>query len=253
MENGRRKKRLYAAVLICWIAFTIIVFLFSSRFETIKINPAIFDFNQSSENHLDAFSYIRFDELNNKRPAYGIAFNSLDLENISVGPFTTAMFRKAIIQGLEVKIYNYAEAIEEKSESIVQKIDTKKIAEETTKVFRNPSNTHSFGKINLSNVAEALINGFDCKFYDDDDLSLSIMCKKATVTKNGEMELRGHVIIKTGDGSILESNFAQWDIKQNNFKIKNSYILNQNGSVKTGRNKIFNSRLQEEHKCTAKL
>ncbi|HBG27452.1 MAG: hypothetical protein A2Y10_02665 [Planctomycetes bacterium GWF2_41_51] len=252
MEKGRRKKIVYATILICWIVFISCAFFFSSNFQAFKINPGIFDFNQPAGNHIDAFSCIRFTEPNSQRPAYAIAFDSLDLENSSIGPFTTAMYNKATIDNLQLKLYEYSPA-PEKNKTFSENKTSEKLIEETKEIITRPADELNIGNINFSNVAEACANNLECKFYFDNDLTLSISCKRAAVSKSGNIDLRGHVIIKTSDGSILESNFAQWDIKQNNFKIRNSYILKQNGSVKTDKNTTFNSKLQEEYQCTAKL
>jgi hypothetical protein len=163
------------------------------------------------------------------------------------------MYKKAIVDDLQVKILDYEKLV--KAGSIQEKLKQIKLKtnHNTTDIFKLPSKIHFLKFINFSTVCEGQINNFKCEFYNDSLQSLSIQCRKAEVSyKSSNIELRGHVIIKNGE-STLETNFAQWDFEKNIFNVKNTYVLNRNGTIVTGQNGTFNSQLQEENKCTAKL
>jgi hypothetical protein len=267
----------YAAALICWITFIILAFSINSGSNIPEIQSGTCDFKFTPQpNRLDAFSYIHFDSQKNYRPIYAVAFESLILKNSNLGPFTTAMFKKATMNDFQLRFYNYdsavqtvsAEQIESaniselpeiktskaSSASDIPAVDMKELISNIAGELSNPSAGYIIGNFNFAGVSEVYANNFDCRFFHENGLTLSIRCKRAAASyKNSNIELRGHVIIKTGDGAVLESNFVEWDENRNIFNVNGSYILNRNGSVKTGRNASFNSELKEEYKCIAKL
>jgi lipopolysaccharide assembly outer membrane protein LptD (OstA) len=120
--------------------------------------------------------------------------------------------------------------------------------------------------IDLSNVSEVRINNFDYQVFYEDDLFLSIQSKRAMASyKHSGIVLRGHVIIKTADGSTLESNYVKWDIENQHFTVNGIYVINRNGVKTTGRNISVDAQLnnvkgqnakvkrKEAEKCFAKL
>lgn len=242
----------HGAALICWILFACILLVFSASSKLSILSKQFENFNFKvtlPTNQLDTFSYTRFDSKMNYRPTYAIAFENLLLENNGFGPFKTAMYKKAMIRDLELRFYRYTSAA--KGEST---IDVEELIRDMADRLTRPSNRYSIGNINFANVSEVYADNFDCRFFYKNDLSLSIHCKRATASyRNYNMELRGHVTIKTADGTTLESNFVEWDIRSNVFRVNSAYVLNRNGDVKTGRNACFNFELKEEHKCIAKL
>ncbi|MFA5291602.1 MAG: hypothetical protein WC496_01060 [Phycisphaerae bacterium] len=283
--KDKRKLLSYGVALICWILSAGILFILAANS---KLNILRKQFENCNfqvtlpTNRLDSFSYTRFDSEKNYRPTYAIAFENLRLENNSFGPFKTAMYKKAMIRDLELRFYRYTPAAKGESVNIgehlenqppsvslasdISSIDIKELIGEAADILTNPSNRYSIGNINFANVSEVYANNFDCGFYHENDLSLSIRCRRAAVSyKNYNMELRGHVIIKTEDGTTLESNFVEWDIRNNVFRVNNMYVLNHNGNVKTGTNACFDFGLnkvlshqavngtKEKHKCIAKL
>jgi hypothetical protein len=258
----KRKLTKYAAIPICWITFILLAFSVKSGLNIPEIQFETCDFKFTPQpNRLDAFSYIHFDNQKNYRPIYAVAFESLILKNSSLGPFTTAMFKKATMNDFQLRFYNYdsAEQTESANISKISKasfpaIDIKELISDIAGELSNPSAGYIIGNFNLAGVSEVYANNFDCRFFHENDLTLSIRCKRAAASyKNSNIELRGHVIIKTKDGAVLESNLVEWDGNRNIFNVNGSYTLNQNGSVKTGRNASFNSELKEEYKCIAKL
>ena len=262
-----RRKILYCAyVLICGMVFAPLAIFLSDRVYTPEIPPYYSDSNFTIQpNRLDAFSYIQFDEKDICKLKYSIALESLVLENGSVGPFQTSMFKKAIVRDLQIRLYDYdkpaqagitqnSNATSQTNTNSTTTVNKEKLIGDTAYILERLSNNYCMNNLNFSNVSEALVNNFDCRFYSEKNLSLSVNAKKAAVSgRSSNMELRGHVTIKSQDGTILESNFVEWYISRNIFYVKGSYILTKNGSVKTGRNTSFNSHLKEEYKCTAKL
>ncbi|MGA2915437.1 MAG: hypothetical protein ABSE89_05375 [Sedimentisphaerales bacterium] len=241
------------------------------------------------KNELGAFSFIRFDSKANYRPVYGIAFEKLLLTNNSFGPFKTAMHKKAIISDLQLRFYNWTPAgavknsisetkpvgIKEQSKTAMPSVlltsgisspGSEELIRDTVNILTRPSNRYSVANFNITNVSEVYMDRFDCRFFSEDTLLLSIKCREAIASyKDSNVELRGHVTIKTKDGTTLEGNYVEWDIRNNIFNVQGLYALNQNGAIKTGRNACFDSTLnevsfrqaknyvKEEYKCIAGL
>jgi hypothetical protein len=142
--------------------------------------------------------------------------------------------------------------------------DTKELIKETAGILTYPSNRYSVANLNFTNVSEVRVNNFDCRFLYEDAPVLSVHCRRATASyRDSDIELHGHVIIKTRDGATLESNYVKWDVRNKIFKVNSLYAMNRNGAVKTGRNACFDFTLnevgqakncvKEEHKCIAGL
>lgn len=256
MENGRKRKSFYyAATLVCWCIIAFLTFFLTDRVNIpqVKFDGDDFKFTLRP-NQLEALSCIVFDKTNLRRPGYAFSFEKMLIENNRIGPFKTTMYKKAIIQDLQFRIYKYANIIKSpvSQTNLPVLIEARKV-QDTTELFEDIWKIHFLKDINLFTVCEAFVNNFEYTCYYENDLSLSIKCKKAVISyKDSNIQLRGHVIIKN-QNSTLESNFVEWDFKSNTFNVNNAYTLNHNGSIKTGRNKCFDSELQEENKCTAKL
>jgi hypothetical protein len=98
--------------------------------------------------------------------------------------------------------------------------------------------------VDFSNASEILIDDFAYKTFRDGNLTFSVQSKKLTASFNKpEVILRGHVIIKNSDGSILESNYVKWDIEHRYFTISKGYVLNRNGARTFGKNIRIDDKL----------
>jgi hypothetical protein len=268
VNKGRLVK--YGVFFICWFFSICIVLTLAanSQLKTFCGRPlrgkSVKSCNFELElpkNQLDAFSYIHFDSKANSRPVYGIAFKKLLLENNNFGPFKTAIHKKAIIHDLHLKYYEYrnGKSIFSTSASLEELI------KQTGDILR-PSKKYSVGNFNFANVSEVYADKFDCRFFSEDTLLLWVNCRKAAASYRGSnVELRGHVTIKTKDGTVLESNYIEWDVRNNIFNVKGLYVLNHNGAVKTGRSTCFDftlsevssyqakNHIKEEYRCIAGL
>ena len=249
MDNKRRLLK-YGAFFICWLSFVIILALTANSNLTTFYRWSGTNFNAELElpkNELGAFSFVRFDSKAGYRPIYGIAFEKLLLENNNFGPFKTAMHKRAIIHDLHLKYYEYRN-----DKSITSTpADLEELIKQTGDILR-PSKKYNIGNFNFANVSEVYADKFNCGFFSEDVLLLSVNCRKATASyKSANIELRGHVIVKTADGTTLESNYIEWDVRNNIFNVQGLYSLRQSGEVKTGRGASFDFTLNEVLSCNS--
>jgi hypothetical protein len=272
---NRRRLLTRGVVLICWVFSVCLLLIFSAnnRFDTLNKQVESHNFTLTlPKNQLDAFSYTRFAPEGSYRPIYAIAFEKLLLENNSFGPFKTAMHKKAIIRDLELRFYHYIPADADGNTAAPNVpwapdtaiLDAKGLIREIADKFTDTAEIRHIANLNFTNVSEVRVNNFDCRFLYEDAPVLSVHCRRATASyRDSDIELHGHVIIKTRDGATLESNYVKWDVRNKIFKVNSLYAMNRNGAVKTGRNACFDFTLnevgqakncvKEEHKCIAGL
>ncbi len=269
MVNKGRLSR-YIVILACWILSIFIVLILTTKNHFKNYDHLFADILEENrafesalpKNELGEFSFIRFDSTRQNRPVYGIAFEKLLLTNNNFGPFKTAMHKKAIIRDLHMRYYNNDSPKKFADASI---FGVEELIKQTGDILKS-SKKYNVGNFNFINVSEVYADRFDCKFFSEDTLLLSVNCRKAMASYgNSNIELRGHVTIKTKDGITLESNYVEWDVRNNIFNVRGLYSLNRNGAVKTGRNACFDFTLnevstrqaknyvKEEHKCIAGL
>jgi len=120
--------------------------------------------------------------------------------------------------------------------------------------------------VELSDIGEVRVSDFSCQVFYDEELSFGVQSKRVIASyKQPDMILRGHVIITASDGSTLECNYAEWDVKKELFKIDGVYVLNRGGETISGKYiyvdtqlnfvevKHAKSKQKEIKKCFAKL
>lgn len=224
-------------------------------------------------NQLGAISYIRWDPEENHRPVYSVCFKNLRAENNKLGIFKTALHKVVKIRDLTLESYQYSSGkttatttpdIYPVYEETIA--DAKALIKQILYKLINPMDGWRVRNIDFGNVSEVHINNFDYKVLYDDELFFAIQSKRATASyKHSGVVLRGHVTIKTADGSTLESNYIKWDIKKQHFSVNGIYVLNRDGVKTTGRDICVNAQLKsvkaqhakfnqkEEQKCFAKL
>ena len=206
------------------------------------------------KNQLGAVSYTHCDIKENYRPLYYLCFKNLRIENNKLGIFKTALHKLMKIQGLELCFYRYTShkvnaatkldrsksaattAVASSRPSEITGSDTASVSEDTTSDIRelikkviqkliNPMDGWRLNNIDFGNISEVHVYNFDYKMLYDDELFFAIQSKRAIVSyKHSGVVLRGHVTIKTADGSTLESNYVEWDIKKQQFSV-NEIIL----------------------------
>ena len=224
---------------------------------------------RAPKNQIGALSYIRWDPKENYRPVYSVRFKNLLAESNNLGIFKTALHKVVKIRNLQLKFFQYSSQsqIVLSSSFPVSKgalADVKEL-KKMVAWMKNRSKGWA-ANIDLGNVSEVRVNNFDYKVFYDDDLFFAIQSKRAIVSyKHSGIVLRGHVIIKTADGSTLESNRAKWDIENQLFTVKGIYVINHNGVKSMGRDICVDARLnsikaqhakfkqKENQECFAKL
>ena len=266
----------WTILLSMWILSFLILIIFAGNNELNTLyNDAVSHGLElrPPKNQTGTVSYVRWDPEENYRPIYSVHFKNLRTENNKLGIFRTALHKVVKIRGLELEFYQYssgktvATAIPDIYPVCEETIaNTRTLIKEVMRKLINPEDGWRVNNINLGNVSEVHINNFDYKVLYDDELFFAIQSKRATASyKHSGIVLRGHVIIKTADGSTLESNYVKWDIKKQHFSVNGIYVLNRDGVKTTGKDICVDAQLKsvkaqhakferkEEQKCFAKL
>lgn len=224
---------------------------------------------RAPKNQIGALSYIRWDPKENYRPVYSVRFKNLLAENNNLGIFKTALHKVVKIRNLQLKFFQYSsQSPIVLSSSFPVSKDALADVKELKKMvawMKNRSKGWA-ANIDLGNVSEVRVNNFDYNVFYDNDLFFAIQSKRAIVSyKHSGIVLRGHVIIKTADGSTLESNRVKWDIENQLFTVKGIYVINHNGVKSIGRDICVDAQLnsikaqhakfkqKENQGCFAKL
>ena len=167
---------------------------------------------------------------------WDVCADDVSTRNGRVGIFTTYMSRKTYIKGLKLRIQT-----ESQSAPIPAQIP--KPADTTGKI--KTQLTDGFGEfagnwlldMDSSNVFSLLIDGFSFEMFDNDKLSLSVNCKRASITdKKLSLLLEGNVVIITSEGKTLKANKVRWDMNGRSFAAQGPYLLTDAGSTANGRN-----------------
>jgi len=225
------------------------------------------------KNQIRTLSYTRYDPTENSKPVYSVSFKNLLVENNKVGIFKTALHKVVKIRDLELTFYEYAPS--KVSAGAIPDIysgpkgatsDEVAFVKNILHKLTTPKDGWRVNRIDLGNVSEVRVNDFDYKVFYDDDFFFGIRSKRAMVSyKHAGIVLRGHVTIKTADGSTLESNYVKWDVKRQHFTVNGVYVLNRDGIQTMGKNINIDAQLnnavikrakferKEEQKCFAKL
>jgi len=200
---------------------------------------------------IGAFGSVRWDPERNYRPLHSVYFDELSTTNGKIGFFKSALHKVVKIRDFKLKFYHYTSP--EVTASTIP--DIYLINEDTTtdaralfsKIAHNLTNPMDGWRINvdLSNISELRVNNFDYKVFYDGDLFFAIQSKRATASyKYSGIVMRGHVIIKTGDGSTLESNYVEWDVKKQHFNVNGLYVLNRGGIKTMGKDICVDAQLK---------
>jgi len=267
----------WSVFLISWtfsvLTLGIVIFSGDSELSTSShyASSADLDF-RPPKNQIEAFFYRRWDPNENNRPIYSVNFENLGSENNKLGIFKTALHKVVKIQDLELKFYQY----DSDNLTEVNTSDIFVIPEEITNYTRalvkkimarvtTVTNGWRVNNIDIGNVSEVRVNNFDYQIFHEGDLFFAVQSKRAIVSGgNSYVVLRGHAKITIADGSTLESNHIEWDVKQQHFKAKGVYVLNRGGIITTGKGICLDAELrsisgqfakskQKEQKCIAKL
>lgn len=224
------------------------------------------------KNQLGAVSYTRCEPKENYRPIYSVCFKNLRVENNTLGIFKTALHKVMKIKGLKLELCQYSSGNPTTTTPDIYPVygeqiaDVKVLIKQIIYKLTSPKDGWRVKNIDIGNVSEVHINNFDYTVLYDDELFFTIQSKKAIVSyKYSGVILRGHVTIKTADGSTLESNYVKWDIEKQHFSVNGIYILNRDGVKTTGKDICVDVQLKnvkaqhaksqqkEDQECFAKL
>jgi hypothetical protein len=233
---------------------------------------------EPAKNEIQGLSYTYKE---NNRPVYSVQFADLRTENNDFGIFKTALHKVVKIQDLQLAFHRYTcgrmASVQTDSSSKSSNVASTGSGDiysanlteiypasgkgtpnvrtivETARRLLQPKKGWRFD-IDFSNASEILVNGFQYKIFSDENRSLSVQSKRLMVSSDQPgVILRGHVTIKAADGSTLESNYVQWDVVNEYFTAKGSYVLNRDGAKKIGKNISVNAQLDQINAQQAKF
>ena len=204
------------------------------------------------KNQIGAISYTRWDRKENYRPIYSVGLKNLLVGNNNLGIFKTGLHKVAKIRDLQLEFHQHTapkatltKRLNSNKSPRTTVTDNSSILEYTITdartiigiVDRLVRPGHGWRvSIDLSNVSEVRVSNFDYKVFCDGSLFFSVQSKRVIAsTKQSDLLLRGHVTIRTADGSTLESNCVTWDLKNQRFKVNGIYVLNRSGIRTTGK------------------
>ena len=243
-----------AVLLVSWALSVLALIIFAAHNDLNKLYRNTQSWKPElrlPRNQMGAFSYRRYSSKETGRPVHYASFENLLVENNNFGPFKTALHKMVKIQHLKLAFYRYptAEAAsntEFNSENAAATITGDAIGNLINDIDNliKPSDGWRLD-IDLSNVSEVLVANFDYKVFYDGTLLLSVQSKRATISNKSpdEVMLRGHVIVKAEDGSVLESNCVKWDVRKHHFIADGTYFLTHNGNKIHGKSICVDDRL----------
>lgn len=203
------------------------------------------------KNQIGAVAYTRCDPAKNYRPLSAVYFDELNTTNGQIGFFKTALHKVVKIRNFELKFYHYTSP--EVTAGAIPDIylihedittNARALFSKITHKLTNPMDGWRVN-VDLSNISELRVNNFDYNVFYDGDLFFAIQSKRATASyKHSGIVLRGHVTIKAGDGSTLESNYVEWDVKKQHFNVNGVYVLNRDGIKTMGRDICVDAQLK---------
>lgn len=214
------------------------------------------------KNQLGSSCYIHRDPQQNGRVIYSVSFESLLAENNQLGIFKTGLHKILRIDDLSFRSYQYS------SDDSAQITNSGQLGipgpsphtslhtQMLTSVARKLTGYDSLERINmdLGNVSEMAVKGFEYKIFRDGNLFFHIQSKRAGASyRNSSLALRGHVILTTAEGDTLESNRVKWDMESNIFDVDGVYVLNRNGVKTTGKDIYVDCQLNDTKTGHAKL
>lgn len=212
------------------------------------------------KNHLGATSLIRRDPSLNGRVVSVVSFRSLTTESGDLGIFKTALQRTVVLKGLTVVLKGLKVDVpmlestnsqsHEKPVSIFGHNSTQdylgELADKLRSIIKSKGDYNFRLNVDFSNISKILIVGFQSNHFVDQVLKLSIQSKIAeTSHEESGLVLRGHVLIKTNSGRVLECNRIVWDVKEEIFKVNGVYALSRNGIIETGKDVCLDMNLDE--------
>jgi hypothetical protein len=245
-----------AVLLVSWALSVLALIIFAAHNDLNKL----YRNTQSWEpelrlptNQMGAVSYRRYNSKENGRPVHSISFSSLLVENNNFGIFKTAVHKLIKIRDLELTFHQYTPP-DRSMYSAITTPDASTVPEGT---FTYPAellnDIYNLIKprdrwrinIDISNTSEICVTNFDYNAFYDGAPLLIVRSKRATTSNKHPdvVTLRGHVIVKAEDGSVLESNSVMWDTRKHHFIADGTYFLSRNGKKIRGKDICVDDKL----------
>jgi len=264
------------AVLLCsWVLSILALIIFTANNESNTLYSKMQNCEPElrlPKNQMGAVSYRRYDSKENGRPVHFISFRSLLVENNNFGIFKTATHKVVKIQDLELTFHRYTPLNITSSTNLSGKKDAETSTDTqsehsvttTPDVSTAPEGTFTYTgellndiyrlikpndhwriNIDISNTSEVCVTNFDYNAFYDGAPLLIVRSKKATTSNKHPdvVTLRGHVIVKTADNSVLESNYVTWDTRKHHFTADGNYFLSRNGRKIRGKDICVDDKL----------
>jgi len=264
-----------AVLLVSWALSILALIIFAAHNDLNKLYRNTQNWEPElrlPKNQMGAVSYRRYDSKENGRPVRSISFGSLLVENNNFGIFKTAAHKVVKIRDLELTFHRYTPP----NITSNTNLSGKKNAETTTgnrseysvtttpDVSTAPEGTFTYTgellndiyslinpkdrwriNIDISNTSEICVTNFDYNAFYDGAPLLIVRSKRATTSNKHPdvVTLRGHVIVKAEDGSVLESNSVMWDTRKHHFTADGTYFLSRNGKKIRGKDICVDDKL----------
>ncbi len=163
--------------------------------------------------------------------------DDLSINNDKIGFFSSYMFRRISIKGLDIQFHTNDGFKHTLSPA------TNTNTASAANIFGGFSKSAADGSnwqidFDMSNLFSLLINNFTCRFINEQgQILLSVSAKRASIRdKDIQILLEGNVAITIQEGKILRTNKALWNIANQSFTTKGAYSLTDGTTSSTGRN-----------------
>ena len=237
----RRMPALVFAV-ICWSMACFCLAWGSIRPARDNSSPEIVspEYRAKEINH---FQMIKRDPADFRRPLLGIQFESLEMENGTLGPFRTGLHQVANVRNLKVQLKGSEMEVGQAAE-IFSPLAISPPEEAGIKLGGEFSIAELMGEqLDLSNTSEVRVSGFELR-KSPGETGLTIKCRRATMRYDEPaIRLEGHVILEAG-GRRLESNRVEWHPREKFFAVQGNYWLRGAEERAGGGNQFLDENLQ---------
>jgi hypothetical protein len=270
---SRSRRRKFVILLACWLlegALCFLLFRVDDRFVVapMETGPAL-AVSTLRENETGAFSAGRRDPDADYKLAFQVRWKNLCAESGRLGIFKTPLYKTVIIEGLEVKSYQYSHCEKRHEGDAVLTPTASDPARQATEESAGVKEDHGVLTQTVSDLAcqvrerftsvkmvpsplldarratKVIIRGLDYCLFRDGRLDLGVRCRNTVIsTSSPEVNLRGDVTIQAADGGRLISSSVLWDVKRGQFSVPGAYVLERDGVPVWGTGIHCDHRLQ---------
>ena len=192
-----------------------------------------------------------------RRPDYGIRFETLNVSNRSVGFLRTALHQNVRLEQLHLTLFSYPQDCAQKAADTADNCD---LYDDNTPGFAHPLHTISASLLtpsrlrsnpttqihfpDISKTTEVSITDFSVDWHIDNQIELTIQSRRAVFAaeRPDELQLLGRVILETPNGK-LQTNRVIWDIDKHIFHVRGRYHYRTPHTTFSGRDDSLDYRL----------